>query len=161
MSETLLRTKLFAPPRRPNLVSRPHLIKRLNQGLQLGHKLALISAPAGFGKIILVLDDYHLIDAQPVHDALSFLIENIPPQLLLVISSREDPPLPLSRLRARAQLTELRAADLRFSSSEAADFLNQVMGLDLSAKDIVALETRTEGWITGLRWRPLPCKVRF
>ncbi|MFC1923452.1 LuxR C-terminal-related transcriptional regulator [Chloroflexota bacterium] len=102
-------------------------------------------------KIILVLDDYHLIDAQPIHDALSFLLENIPPQLHLVIATREDPHLPLARLRVRSQMTELRATDLRFTSSEAAEFLNQVMGLDLSTEDIAALETRTEGWIAGLQ----------
>jgi len=102
-------------------------------------------------RIILVLDDYHLIDAQPIHNALSFLLEHQPPQMHLVIATRDDPHLPLSRLRARGQLTELRAADLRFTSSEAAEFLNQVMGLDLSAEDIAALEMRTEGWITGLQ----------
>ncbi|MGB7095496.1 MAG: hypothetical protein WBD62_12710, partial [Anaerolineales bacterium] len=193
--EQLLTTKLFIPPTRPNLVPRPRLIKRLNQGLH--RKLALISAPAGFGKttlvtdwldnlrldlqkekqnetriawlsldegdndsarflayiinalnqaigeedsfgkgalsmlqspqppptetiltpiinevatisdsLILVLDDYHLIDAQPIHDALSFLLENIPPRMHLVIATREDPPLLLSRLRSREQLTE-------------------------------------------------------
>jgi len=102
-------------------------------------------------KIILILDDYHLIEAQPIHDALSFLLENIPLQMHLVIATREDPHFPLSRLRARGQLTELRATDLRFSSSEAAEFLNQVMGLNLSAEDIAALETRTEGWIAGLQ----------
>jgi len=102
-------------------------------------------------KIIFVLDDYHLIEAQPIHDALSFLLENIPPQIHLVIATREDPLLPLARLRAKDQLTELRAADLRFSSSEAAEFLNQVMGLSLSADNVTALETRTEGWIAGLQ----------
>jgi LuxR family maltose regulon positive regulatory protein len=101
-------------------------------------------------RIILVLDDYHLIEAQPIHDALTFLLEHLPPQVHLVIATREDPHLPLARLRARGQLTELRATDLRFSSSEAAEFLNQVMGLDLSAEDIAALERRTEGWIAGL-----------
>ena len=102
-------------------------------------------------RIILVLDDYHLIDAQPIHDALSFLLENLPPQMHLVIATREDPHLPMARLRSQDQLTELRAADLRFTSSEAAEFLNQVMGLDLSDEDIAALETRTEGWIAGLQ----------
>jgi len=102
-------------------------------------------------RIILVLDDYHLIDSQPIHDALSFILENIPLQMHLVIATREDPHLPLARLRARGQLTELRAADLRFSSSEAAEFLNQVMGLALSADNVAALETRTEGWIAGLK----------
>ncbi len=98
-------------------------------------------------RTVLVLDDYHLIEAQPIHDALTFLLEHLPPQMHLVIATREDPPLPLSRLRARGQLTELRGADLRFTSSEAAEFLNQVMGLDLSVEDISALERRTEGWI--------------
>lgn len=102
-------------------------------------------------RIILALDDYHLIEAQPIHDALTFLLEHLPPQMHLVIATRDDPHLPLARLRARGQLTELRATDLRFTSSEAAEFLNQVMGLDLSADDIAALETRTEGWIAGLQ----------
>jgi LuxR family maltose regulon positive regulatory protein len=102
-------------------------------------------------RIILVLDDYHLIDAQPIHDALAFLLEHLPPQMHLVIATREDPHLPLARLRVRGQLTELRATDLRFTPSEAAGFLNQVIGLNLSAEDIAALETRTEGWIAGLQ----------
>ena len=101
--------------------------------------------------IVLVLDDYHLIEAQPIHEALTFLLEHLPPQMHLVIATREDPPLPLARLRARGQLTELRATDLRFTPAEAADFLNQVMGLGLSAEDVAALEARTEGWIAGLQ----------
>ena len=100
---------------------------------------------------VLVLDDYHVIDAKPVDQALTFLLEHLPPQMHLVIATREDPQLPLARLRARGQLTELRAADLRFTPAEAAEFLNQVMGLNLSAEDIAALETRTEGWIAGLQ----------
>ncbi|KAF0216391.1 MAG: LuxR family transcriptional regulator maltose regulon positive regulatory [Geobacteraceae bacterium] len=100
---------------------------------------------------VLILDDYHVIDAGPVDNALTFLLERLPPQMRLVIATREDPLLPLARLRARGQLTELRAADLRFTSSEAAAFLNQMMDLNLSAKDIDALETRTEGWIAGLQ----------
>ncbi len=102
-------------------------------------------------EFILVLDDYHLIDAKPVDQALAFLLEHQPPQMHLVIATREDPPLPLARLRARGQMTELRAADLRFTPAEAAEFLNRVMGLNLSAEDIAALETRTEGWIAGLQ----------
>jgi LuxR family maltose regulon positive regulatory protein len=102
-------------------------------------------------RVILTLDDYHLIESLPVHDALTFFLENLPAQLHLVIATREDPHLPLARLRARGQLTELRGADLRFSSTEAAEFLNQVMDLDLSVDDIAALETRTEGWIAGLQ----------
>jgi LuxR family maltose regulon positive regulatory protein len=238
METLLLRTKVYVPPARVELVSRPHLIERLNSGLwQNGHaarKLTLISAPAGFGKttlvaawtralgeqsppvaagwlsldesdndpirfltyliaalqtaepaighgvlatlrtphpppvesvltglineiaalpnrIVLVLDDYHLIDAQPIRDTLTFLLRHMPPQLHIVIATREDPLLSLARLRARGQVTELRAADLRFASAEAVEFLNQVMGLDLSVEDIAALETRTEGWIAGLQ----------
>ncbi len=100
---------------------------------------------------VLVLDDYHVLDAKPVDNALTFLLEHLPPQMHLVIATREDPNLPLARLRARGQLTELRAADLRFTPAEAAGFLNQVMDLNLSAEDIAALETRTEGWIAGLQ----------
>jgi len=235
--ETLLQTKLYIPPLRPNLVPRPRLIERLNQGLQLGHKLTLVSAPAGFGKttlvsewvascdrpaawlsldegdndltrfltylvaalqtlalsevegkttnigegvlavlqspqpppiesiltallneitnipenFVLVLDDYYVIDAKAVDQALTFLLEHLSPQMHLVIATREDPNLPLARLRVRGQLTELRVTDLRFSPSEAAEFLNQVMGLNLSVEDIATLETRTEGWIAGLQ----------
>jgi LuxR family maltose regulon positive regulatory protein len=101
--------------------------------------------------LILVLDDYHLIDSPSVDQALAFLLEHLPPQLHLVIATREDPHLPLARLRVRGQLSELRAADLRFTSTEAAEFLTQVMGLKLSVDDIAALETRTEGWIAGLQ----------
>jgi LuxR family maltose regulon positive regulatory protein len=100
---------------------------------------------------ILILDDYHIIEAQPVHDTISFLLEHLPMQMHLVIATREDPNISLSRHRASNQLTELRAADLRFTSSEAAEFLNQIMGLKLLEEDIIALETRTEGWITGLQ----------
>jgi LuxR family maltose regulon positive regulatory protein len=237
MGETLLQTKLYIPPLRPNLVPRPRLIERLNQGLHLAHKLTLISAPAGFGKttlvsewlagrqrpaawlsldegdndpirfliyfvaalqtlalseaegaaptfakgvlgmlqspqppptesiltallneisaipdnFILVLDDYHLIDAQAVDKALTFLLEHLPPQMHLLIATREDPDLPLARLRVRGQLSELRVNDLRFTPAEAATFLNQVMSLNLSTADVAALETRTEGWIAGLQ----------
>jgi LuxR family maltose regulon positive regulatory protein len=100
---------------------------------------------------ILVLDDYHVIDVRAVDRALAFLLEHQPPQMHLVIATREDPDLPLARLRAQRQLTELRAADLRFSLPEAAEFLNQVMELRLSQEDIAALESRTEGWIAGLQ----------
>ena len=100
---------------------------------------------------VLVLDDYHAIDSRAVDQALTFLLEHQPPQMHLVIATREDPDLPLARLRARGKLTELRAADLRFSLPEAAEFLNQMMGLRLSAQDIAALENHTEGWIAGLQ----------
>ena len=100
---------------------------------------------------VLVLDDYHLADARPVDDALSFLLTHLPPQMRVVVATREDPALPLARMRARGQLAEVRAADLRFNSAEAAAFLNQVMGLSIAPEDIAALETRTEGWIAGLQ----------
>lgn len=100
---------------------------------------------------LLVLDDYHVIEAKPIDKALTFLVEHMPPQMHLVLTTREDPQLPLPRYRARGQMTELRAADLRFTHSEAADFLNRLMGLDLSTNEIAALESRTEGWIAGLQ----------
>ena len=212
MPTPILATKLYIPRLRPNVVSRPRLIERLNEGLH--RKLTLIAAPAGFGKttlvsewlagcerpaawlsldegendptrflmylvaalqtlaatigeamltallndittipdnFILILDDYHVLDAKPVDHALTFLLEHLPPHLHLVIATREDPQLPLARLRAGGHLTEVRAVDLRFTPSEAAEFLTQVMGLTLSAEDIAALERRTEGWIAGLQ----------
>src|SRR5436305_8216137 len=230
MPTPILATKLYLPRLRPNVVIRPRLIERLNQGLH--RKLTLIAAPAGFGKttlvsawvegierprartawlsldegdndparflaylvaalqtiaatigegvlgvlqspqppppeaiftallneittlpdhFVLVLDDYHLIDAKAVDTALSYLVEHLPPQMHLVIATREDPQLPLARLRARSHLTEVRAADLRFTASEAAAFLNQVMGLSLSAADIARLSDHTEGWLAGLQ----------
>ncbi len=229
MAAPILATKLYVPQPRHQLVSRHHLIERLNQGVHHTPSLTLVSAPAGFGKttlisewiasgeqpaawlsldagdsdpsrfltylisaiqtiapnlgsrilvalqspqlppiefilttllneiytlpdsFILILDDFHVIDAKPIDRALAFLVEHIPPQLHLVITTREDPDLPFAKLRARGQLTELRAADLRFTPSEAAEFLNQVMNLSLSAEEITALESRTEGWIAGLQ----------
>jgi LuxR family maltose regulon positive regulatory protein len=102
-------------------------------------------------RMILIFDDFHEIHTAPVIGILNFLLENQPEHLHLVISSREDPDLHLPRLRARGQISELRAADLRFDYTEAADFLNRVMGLKLSEMDIRALENRTEGWIAGLQ----------
>ena len=104
---------------------------------------------------ILVLDDYHSIDSRQIDKTLTFLIERLPPQMHLVIATREDPDLALSRLRARDQLVELRVKDLRFTLSESAEFLNQTMGLRLSAEDIAALEARTEGWVVGLQMAAL------
>ncbi len=100
---------------------------------------------------VLVLDDYHVLEVHALDKVLSFLLEHLPPQMRLLIASREDPHLPLARLRAQDQLTELRAADLRFAPTEAAAFLNESMNLTLSAAEIAALETRTEGWIAGLQ----------
>lgn len=108
--------------------------------------IAALPAPS-----VLVLDDYHSVDSPPVDEALAFLVDHLPPQLHLVIATREDPQLPLARLRARGQLTELRVADLRFTADEAAGFLTNVMGLSLSRADIEALESRTEGWVAGLQ----------
>ena len=227
MSTSLLVTKLFIPPPRPNAVTRTRLLARLNDDVQ--RKLTLISAPAGFGKtsllsawtiggeratawltlderdnepvrflshviaalqsvapgigaevesalqgpqppstevmltallneissiqgrIMLVLDDYHMADSEPVDRAVDFLLDHLPSQLHLVIATRQDPAISLSRLRTRGQMTELRASDLRFSTAEAADFLNQSMGLSLSEADVSALEERTEGWVAGLQ----------
>ncbi len=228
MSGDLLQTKLYVPRLRPSLIPRPHLIAKLNQGLQQQCRLTLISAPAGFGKttlitewvagcerpfawlslderdsdltrflqyliaalqtlnaamgtkaaamlssgqpptesilttllneitavpqeFALVLDDYHVVDAPAIDHALTFLLDHLPPQMHLVITTREDPNLPMARLRVRGQLTELRAADLRFTHDETAVFLNQMMGLKLSQENIAALEARTEGWIAGLQ----------
>ena len=238
MAIPLLKTKLHIPSLRPERVSRPRLIERLNEGLSPGCKLTLLSAPAGFGKttllsewaadcawpvvwlslderdndplrflaylvaavqthcrdvgqsvvaavqsaqalsiealltgwinelatlaepLVLVLDDYHLIagDAvasQAVHDGVGFLLDHLPQQVHLVIASRANPPLPLARLRARAQLVELRQSDLRFTSEEAATFLNEMMGLALSAQDVAVLTKRAEGWIAGLQMAAL------
>ncbi len=247
VSTPLLSTKLYLPSPRQDLVPRPRLLERLDQGAR--GKLTLVSAPAGFGKttlvsewasrsavpvtwlsldegdndqarflsyfiaalqaikgdigetalavlqspqppqiepllkglineiadfadgpptvlqqgsplpsiedssgqdFALVIDDYHVLETQQIHDAVTFLIDQLPPQMHLVITTREDPPLPLARWRARGQMAEIRASDLRFSETEAADFLNQVMGLELTTDDIAALESRTEGWIAGL-----------
>ncbi|MFW6097037.1 MAG: LuxR C-terminal-related transcriptional regulator [Chloroflexota bacterium] len=100
---------------------------------------------------VLVLDDFHVIEARQVQKAVAFLVAHLPPQAHLVLATREDPPLPLPRLRARGQLTELRAADLRFTEQEAATFLNEVMDLALEESEVSALEARTEGWIAGLQ----------
>jgi LuxR family transcriptional regulator, maltose regulon positive regulatory protein len=230
MADELLTIKLFAPPLRPRLVNRPHLVEKLNAGLQNGSRLTLISAPAGYGKttlvlewlkivdrpyswlsldrgddqptqflaylmaalqqinprftistdapsassnpadwlqshliklsnriantaeaFILVLDDYHIISDLAIHQALGFFLEHSPAQMHVIITTRQDPMLPLARLRSRGQLTEIRLGELRFSPEEAAEFLNGTMGLGLVPDQISALETRTEGWIAGLQ----------
>jgi len=229
---SLLTTKLYVPPLRAQLVQRPRLVERLEEGLRLGHRLSLISAPAGFGKttlatawlrdagwvstwltldendndpvrftayllaalqkidanigqaalamlqapqppppeailsslindlsrahttpqpFVLVLDDYHLIQAPPIHQQLSFLLEHQPPQMHLVIITREDPPLLLSRLRARGQITDVRQRELQFTEEEAEGFLRRTMSLELPSADVAVLQRRTEGWIAGLQ----------
>jgi ATP/maltotriose-dependent transcriptional regulator MalT len=110
--------------------------------------------------VVLVLDDYHVIDARDVQDGMAFLLEHLPPQIHLVIASRTDPPLPLARLRGRGELAEIRAADLRFTPGEAATYLNEVMGLVLTAADVAALEGRTEGWIAALQLAALSMQGR-
>jgi LuxR family maltose regulon positive regulatory protein len=105
--------------------------------------------------LVMILDDYHAIEAQPIHSAVAFLLDHLPPHMHLVLASRSDPPLPLSHLRGRGQMAETRQADLRFTPDEAAAFLNEGMGLSLSAEQIAALEQRTEGWIVGLQMAAL------
>ena len=110
--------------------------------------------------IVLVLDDYHLVDSLEIQNAMAFLLDHLPPRLHLVIASRADPALPLARLRARGELVEVRAADLRFTPDEAAAYLNEVMGLELTAADVAALEGRTEGWIAALQLAALSMQGR-
>ncbi len=233
MPDQLLATKFYIPSARANIVNRSQLIERLNDGVQHGHRLTLVSAPAGFGKttlvaswlntsapiehfkkcwlaldandntpsafaayfvsalqtmhpqiggvaraviesaqaspletifgslvndlaalneqIIFVIDDYHTITNPDIHRALDFFIDHLPPNFHLVMTTRQDPPLALSRLRVRGQLTEIRAAHLQFSQIESDEFLNRLMVLGLNNADVVALSERTEGWIAGLR----------
>lgn len=115
------------------------------------------ATPAPF---VLILDDYHLIQAPPIHQQLAFLVEHQPPSMHLLIVTREDPPLPLSRWRAGGQMTDIRQADLKFTEPETADFLRRVMGLELSAADVSALHRRTEGWIAGLQLAALSMEGR-
>jgi LuxR family maltose regulon positive regulatory protein len=113
---------------------------------------ALINDITAFKDVFaIVLDDYHVIDTQTIHEGLTFLIDHQPGNMHLVITTRVDPPLPLARIRAHADLTELRVNDLRFTADETTIFLNQAMGLNLSAEEITALEARTEGWIAGMQ----------
>ena len=111
-------------------------------------------------EIVLVLDDYQYISSQAVHDETAFFIEHCPDTIHIVIATRSDPPLPLARLRARGQMVEIRAADLRFTETEAAQFLNDVMGLHLDAGSVAMLEARTEGWIAGLQMAALSMRDR-
>ena len=112
------------------------------------------------GEIVLVLDDYHVIDARDVQDGMAFLLDHLPPRLHVVIASRADPALPLARMRARGELAEIRAAELRFTADEAAAYLNEMMGLQLTARQVAALEGRTEGWIAALQLAALSMQGR-
>jgi len=118
---------------------------------------ALIELPTD---TVLVLDDFHHIEVQPIHDALTYLVEHLPPNVHLVIASRSDPLLPLARLRARGTVTEFHAPDLCFTVEETAAFLTEVMGLPLSAEQVTALQVRTEGWIAGLQLAALSLQGR-
>jgi LuxR family maltose regulon positive regulatory protein len=122
---------------------------------------ALINEIASIPEIFaLVLDDYHVILNDAVHDAISFLVDHLPPNAHLVIASRADPPLPLARLRARGQMIEIRANDLRFTPKETDTFLRGAMGLDLTEGSLAVLEERTEGWIAGLQLAALSVRGR-
>jgi LuxR family transcriptional regulator, maltose regulon positive regulatory protein len=109
--------------------------------------------------VVLVLDDYHVIDARGIQDGMAFLLEHLPQHVHVVIASRADPPLPLARLRGRGELVEIRAADLRFTADEATA-LNGAMGLALTAQDVATLEGRTEGWIAALQLAALSMRGR-
>ncbi len=111
------------------------------------------------GPMVVALDDYHVIDEAAVHEAVTFLLDNLPSQVTLAMTTRADPPLPLSRLRARGELLELRATDLRFTTDEAGVFLNDVMGLQLEPGLVAALEARTEGWVAGLQLAGLSART--
>ncbi len=119
-----------------------------------------LAADPGPDEVLLVLDDYHLVDSGPVHESVAFLLENLPPGLRVVISGRADPPLPLARLRARGQLAELRAADLRFTPEEAAALLGAAAGPGLPGAAVAALTARTEGWAAGLQLAGLSLRGR-
>ena len=246
MTTTLLQTKLYIPQLPSTIVARTRLVELLDEGLHQSHKLALISAPAGFGKTTLViewtqkrdrpiawltldegdndparfwayfiaalqtiyegigestltafqshqhppiealltdiineiaaipdpspgssvsgftliLDDFHVITNHQINETLTFLLDNLPPQMHLVLSCRADPNLPLARLRSKGQMTEIRSVDLRFTSDEAAAFLNDGMGLGLSAAEITALDKRVEGWIAGLQMAAISMRGR-
>jgi LuxR family maltose regulon positive regulatory protein len=138
----LLRTPQPAPPKAVLTLLTNDLIER------------------GGGDVALVLDDYHVITDESIQRGMTFLLEHLPPQLHLVLATRADPPLPLSRLRAQGQLTEVRTADLRFGAAETSTFLQEVMGLDLEASAIATLERRTEGWIAGLQLAALSLQGR-
>ena len=112
------------------------------------------------GEVTVVLDDYHLAEGVQVAAGMAFLLDHLPPQLRLVIGTRADPALPLSRLRARGELVEIRASDLRFTPEEVSSYLNELNGLELTAADLAALEARTEGWVAALQLAALSLRGR-
>ena len=122
---------------------------------------AVVNGLAGLeDRRALVLDDYHAIEAPPVHHSLGFLLDRLPAQLQLVLASRTDPPLALARLRARGQMVELRERDLRFTNDETAALLREGAGLDLPGASLAALAARTEGWVAGLQLAALSLRGR-
>ena len=110
--------------------------------------------------VFVVLDDFHVVDHHDIQQGLTYLLDRLPEHVHLVLTSRADPPLPLARMRVRGELVEIRAADLRFTAEEAAEYLNGAMGLDLAADDIATLEARTEGWIAALQLAALSMRGR-
>ena len=133
---------------------------RSSQALESVVASLLNDLAAAAHEVVLVLDDYHAIESAELHKAMAYLVEHLPPQVQLVLASRADPPLPLARLRARGELLEIRAADLRFTADEATAYFNEAMGLELTAGDVGALEGRTEGWIAALQLAALSMQGR-
>jgi LuxR family maltose regulon positive regulatory protein len=238
MSVSVLSTKLYIPPTRVDLVTRPRLIEKLRACVRRPDCFTLVSGPAGFGKttllsefvtrlqqpvawisldeedndparfwtylitacqsilgdvgesalelfgapqplpkntiptilindfaaqehsIALVLDDYHEIQSPSIHDSLLFLLDHLPNSLHVIVSTRIDPPWPLARFRARNQMSEIRARELRFNVEESTEFLNRTMGLNLSVEEVAALEDQTEGWAAGLQLAALSIQGR-
>lgn len=136
----------------------------LEESLSPNYEILLTRLISEMGRLpeksILVLDDYHLIDSKQVHDIINFLIEYLPATIHLVISGRTDPPLPISRLRVRGEVNEVRTSQLRFTKQEVAAYLNDRMGFDLSFDGIAALEARTEGWIASLKLAAITMRGR-
>jgi LuxR family maltose regulon positive regulatory protein len=112
------------------------------------------------GEVVVVLDDYHVVASAEIHEAMAFLLDHLPASVHVVLAGRADPPLPLARWRARGQLLEIRAADLRFTADEAVSYCNDSMGLRLTADDVAALDARTEGWIAALQLAALSMQGR-
>jgi LuxR family maltose regulon positive regulatory protein len=133
-----------------------HAFELAGSFLQESHLIRLVNQAAVLPQaLVLVLDDYHMITSQVIHNAVTFLVDHLPEHLHLILATRADPPLPLARLRAGGHLIELRQNDLRFTAEEASAFLNNIMDLDLSVQDVAALADRTEGWIAGLQMAAL------
>lgn len=136
------------------------LLSSAPSSTDLGLTTLLNELAAAPGEVWLVLDDYHLVDDHDVGGGVAFLLEHLPPHVHVVLSTRADPDLPLARFRVRGELVEIRAADLRFTSDEAAEYLDEATGQHLSARDIEVLEARTEGWIAALQLAALSLRGR-